>query len=200
VTRTYPIRVAGNSGPMPGEITWPKLYRVIRAKVMMQRMPWPHYLPVVSAQSLKEYEERLAALVKQVKGPELDIDAWSDEERYIHRVILSEGPSQALREMSEEQRNQLQQFFEMTTVTRKVRRVASLNHDMVEEAIRLNGCHEMWITFLNYEFPQLWGATNADVVRHEAQGWLDNLSKRWQVPIVGVSTEREARHHLVIEV
>ena len=198
VTRTYPIRVAGNSGPMPNEITWPKLYRIIMAKLQSKRR-WPKELAVIKPDSLTQYEAHLQQLIREAYGPEKTIEHWTREERYQHRVILSEAPTRAWREMPWLVRDELSKFFEMTTVTNKIRRVALLDGDMVEAAIRLNGCYEMWLTFLNYEFPSLWGTTDVERVKKEAGAYLRQLSDRWAVPIVGVSTEREAQHHLRID-
>ncbi len=48
---------------------------------------------------------------------------------------------------------------ERTTVTKKVRRVATFSYDQVREAAQLNGATEIALTFCDYVSPELAGAT-----------------------------------------
>lgn len=92
VCRTYPIRVAGNSGPMTNEITWDELNERIVANGGVEIKP------------------------------------------------------------------------EKTTVTKKVRRIAEWDRDLLNSAIVLNEPTEYALTFADYVDPSLYGTTDYDRV------------------------------------
>lgn len=64
---------------------------------------------------------------------------------------------------------------ERTTVTKKVRRVATFSLDQVEEAVTLNGPTEIALTFADYLSPRLAGATTADEMDSDADSELLGL-------------------------
>jgi adenylosuccinate synthase len=84
-------------------------------------------------------------------------------------------------------------------VTNKLRRVSNFSLETVKEALLLNGGHEMWLTFLNYEFPELWGSADAAWAAHIAMDYLFDLEEQLCAPIVGVTTGPESEHHLWIK-
>jgi adenylosuccinate synthase len=172
VVRTYPIRVAGNSGPMMNEISWPELARDINEKRADIGMD-----PIVSEDSIQRFENAVKAQVAQHtwKVPfgsnGLDQHRWTD--RYSYRVGLSEIHKSALDTLDEITMTDLRRLFEMTTVTKKLRRVARLSMADVAVAARQVRPHRLAVTFLNYEFPERW-YSNEDVTGKEL-AYLENI-------------------------
>lgn len=111
VIRTYPIRVAGNSGPLPNEITW---------------------------------EELSNRIGKQVQ--------------------------------------------EITTVTKKVRRVAEFDIEIVKRAISVNRPTQIALQFLNYFYPEDEGKNSWDSLSQEAKTYIENLERDLKVPITLIGT------------
>lgn len=100
VVRTYPIRVAGNSGPMPQEITWPNLAREINRKLMLHRMPQR-----VKSYAIEQFEAALHDIATSGKydlpghydgSVDYDMHTWAQKERERFRVALSEMHKDAL--------------------------------------------------------------------------------------------------------
>jgi adenylosuccinate synthase len=114
VIRTYPIRVAGPSGPLPREITWDE----------------------VSSRTGKE-------------------------------------------------------TIEMTTVTKKVRRVAEFDPGVVQKAIRINRPTYIALQFLNYVFPELEGVDDWTDLTYAAREYIKHLERMLSVPILLIGTGRE---------
>jgi adenylosuccinate synthase len=111
VIRTFPIRVAGNSGPLPNEISWEELSKRIGRDVI-----------------------------------------------------------------------------ETTTVTRKVRRVAEFDKDMVREAARVNGATFMVINFVDYLHPEMEHVTRMENIPDEVHSWLHGVAAYVDIPIVWIGT------------
>lgn len=156
VLRTYPIRVAGNSGPMPQEISWPILAREINAKRAAGGMS-----PIVAESAIRAFEEAVKTAIHAfgpvgtpVGSTGLDQHEWRD--RVAFRTALSELNKIALSYLSAEERAELSRLFEMTTVTKKLRRVARLDETALQIAARQVRPHRVAVTFLNYEFPCRW--------------------------------------------
>lgn len=111
VIRTYPIRVAGNSGPLPYEITWEELSRRIG----------------------KHVEEK-------------------------------------------------------TTVTKKIRRVAEFDIEIVRRAILINRPTQIALQFLNYLYPHDEGKNSWESLSEEARNYIENLERELGVPITLIGT------------
>ena len=111
VIRTYPIRVAGNSGPLPNEISWEELSNRIGKKVE-----------------------------------------------------------------------------EMTTVTKKVRRVAEFDIGIVKKAIAINRPTQIALQFLNYLFPKDENKNSWDSLSKEAKMYIENLERDLSIPITLIGT------------
>lgn len=191
VARTYPIRVAGNSGPMPLEWTWPELYRYMWDVAGSGRRK----MPIVTEDSLARFELELRTALHAMGCPlGHDIDQWAATARVEWRRALSEAPTTALLACPAANRLALSSFIEKTTVTNKIRRVARWHLPTVREAINLNGCFGMWISFLNYRFPDVWGDTN--LLSGRALDWVEQQARLLGVPILGVTTERQPENHI----
>lgn len=106
VARTYPIRVAGNSGPLTGEISW-----------------------------------------EDVGQPP-----------------------------------------EITTVTKKVRRVATFDLQQVADAAEVNWPSLLVITFMDYLFPDLAGATDPAQLTPDALGWIAHVEDGTGCRVFAVGT------------
>lgn len=177
VARTYPIRVAGNSGPMADEITWPILAREINAKLASYGMD-----ARVKEESIREFEgaQRLCAANHTI--PEwsdgTDQHKWTvwDQENYA--TALSQLNADAMRcvkeNLPEVYDDLTSHLFEFTTVTGKPRRIARFNnYDMSVSCLR---DRPSWVavTFLNYEYPVLWNGRAPDLEHYWSSLGLAN--------------------------
>lgn len=191
VVRSHPIRVAGNSGPMPGETTWPELADRVNRQCRMNHIP-----EIVPTGALERFKKVLRDVVL-AQFPEVIKDlgdlkafepnSWTNEERVRHRVCLSEANAMALVLLGSEDVEALA-FFEKTTVTKKLRRIANFDTESVLEAIRMNRPTRIAYTFLNYDYPELWHETSALSIGIQAKSRLDALTEELGVPIQYVST------------
>ena len=165
VVRTYPIRVAGNSGPMSREISWPDLARAINGKRAAHSLP-----PIVDDSAIQTFEESVRHVVArgwQGRVPRgsngLDQHTWGPDDRKFYSVAVSEIHKEALDLIEYEDGHrtpgvlpQLLRLFEMTTVTKKLRRVAMLSGvDLIVSALQCRP-HRVALTFMNYEYPEHW--------------------------------------------
>lgn len=163
VARTFPIRVSGNSGPMNLEISWPSLARRINKQLAMFDKP-----PLVDPAHLAEFESCLVMAYHDhhyyevPPGDIYDPAYWSPHNRDRYRKAASELHRTALSQLSPEALQGLSGFFEMTTVTKKLRRIALLDIGQLKEACRINRPKSIIITFANYAWPELWGATSLE--------------------------------------
>lgn len=160
VVRTYPIRVAGNSGPLPREISWPMLARRINDKRIAMGKP-----PIVSEHAILLFELAVEQAGKQFHIPswgKLDVTSanfqheWTTPERVEFQEGLSEINKVALLALPEHVRKELEQLFEMTTVTKKLRRIANISWRELRSAAYQVRPHRVALTFMNYEFPDQW--------------------------------------------
>lgn len=157
VARTYPIRVAGNSGPMPGEITWD-----IIAERINEKLPQP----MIDPRSIDAWRRAVRWVAEQFDTPPtIALQPWSatayDRERY--KEFLSEYAKRALELLDLDTRNDLLKLFEVTTVTRKLRRVAEFDRRQYDYTCRVERPHSTVVTFMNYRLPRLWGKTADDL-------------------------------------
>jgi hypothetical protein len=192
VLRSYPIRVAGNSGPMPDEISWPILAREINGYRKGFEQP-----AMVPESAIQEFENCLTRVVRSdypdvwttLGDRATQFHLWSPEECQLFRVCLSEANATALKQMSEIGRANLA-FFEKTTVTKKLRRIARFSYTEAKLAILMNAPTSIAYTFINYDMPELWSETNAKTVMFSAKDRLDQLQTLLGVPVDYVTTER----------
>ena len=151
VYRTFPIRVAGNSGPMPREISWPDFTR--------------DFCPdIVHPNAVLEFEQVFDRVRREryPAAPDGDPAYWSPASREAHREACSELHALTLRTLSEGSRRELLKLWEVTTVTRKLRRIAKWDWPTFQYSIMLNRPDYIALTFMNYRFPNLWGISVND--------------------------------------
>lgn len=153
VARTYPIRVAGNSGPMKDEIDWPTLARRMNKRLKAFGKP-----PIVEEDAIAAYEKALA-VVTQGKPP---------------REAQLYGSTWALEALTEQYRAEVMKLFETTTVTKRVRRIAELDVEQLRLTVKKEHPAFLALTFLNYSFPELAGARE---LHKEALQYVQDLQE-----------------------
>jgi adenylosuccinate synthase len=151
VMRTYPIRVAGNSGPMPGEISWPRLANLINDRQGIER---------VGEWALSEWNAglALARANNYPEAPSPEPACWTQQQRQENREAASELHNEAFKLMSTKAQAELCKLFEFTTVTKKLRRIGEWDWNVAQKSLMLNRPHHIALTFANYKWPKLWGA------------------------------------------
>ena len=207
VCRTYPIRVAGNSGPMGSEIEWTDLARSINRRLDKAGLP-----PLVAPDAIAEFDAAIdAAAIRAVESgkytvPTLGLhlntrlSSWTPEDRSTYRVAASELHRDALNSVAPSTLIELKKLFEMTTVTKKLRRLAKLDWDDLEFAVAVNRPEWICMTFLDYDFPELRNITAKEATEaitneldphHEAIKQVCQMTadvqKRLDVPVRAVS-------------
>ncbi|MEY3868773.1 MAG: hypothetical protein RLZZ338_2664 [Cyanobacteriota bacterium] len=111
VVRTYPIRVAGNSGPLPNEISWSELSKRIGKNIQ-----------------------------------------------------------------------------ETSTVTKKIRRIAEFDMEIVKRAIIVNRPTQIALQFLNYLFPEDENVVAWSELSSEAKHYVTNMENQLGIPITLIGT------------
>lgn len=153
VVRTYPIRVAGNSGFLPLEMSWPELAREVNEKRRAAGK-----VELVSETALREFENAITVEAAGFEIPDtsLGLDQHKWEDRFKYQIALSELNAAALQALRASTYAELCRFFELTTVTRKLRRVAKLSLPDLHHAAQLVRPDRVALMFMNYEFPESW--------------------------------------------
>lgn len=172
VVRCLPIRVAGNSGPLPHEISWVDVCKDINLRLHRFRLP-----PRVQPETLVAFETACRRVADEYwsKGrlhfegtaPKdlAGIEYWTPLDREMNPVYVSELHREALTLLSDTQVTDLRRVFEMTTVTGKIRRVAHLDVKTLQNSVILNQPSSIALTFVNHLFPEMWDLTEASQFR-----------------------------------
>lgn len=210
VCRTYPIRVAGNSGPMSGEIEWMDLARSINSKLGAAKLP-----PLVNPLAIDEFERAMDLAAAQAADEDryvtpmlgthanIRLSSWTPAERSEFRVAASELHRDAIRLLDNsnpETLAELRKLFEMTTVTKKLRRIAKVDWDDLLYAATINRPTWIAMTFMDYEFPELRNITAkqaieaindeanplCDAIRRVCQ-YTGDVQRRLEIPVRAVS-------------
>lgn len=184
VVRTYPIRVAGNSGPMPYETSWPDIAREINRKRGQAGVT-----PIVAEWAIDSFEKIVRACACNFKMPKgsdgLDQHIWADREKY--KEALSELHATTLKHLTEDCVAELSRLFEFTTVTKKLRRVARLDYPTLEFAGKLCRPHRIALTFMNYQFPLDWFQKPTSTIPESQLGYMRGIGATCGAPIALVS-------------
>jgi adenylosuccinate synthase len=190
--RTYPIRVAGNSGPLPNEISWVELARSINYKldklgkdaIVLEKslIAWQHAIEDVKLHAHYPVPGRFDP--EQVQGVD----------RVTYQTYLSEVHRDAWEQLDQETRTELARLFEFTTVTHKLRRIGMMDLPQLKRAVMLNRPSWLCLTFLNYQFPELWGATVVE--SRPAYDYILALEDDLAVQIGAFTTGPESTHFL----
>lgn len=161
VVRAWPIRVAGNSGPLSQEVSWESFAERINNERVRFGQP-----PMVSPNALSKFRQALAKSAEELKMPGIDFAHWDAATRQRYSAELSAVHRKAFESLDDFTMTELKKLFEMTTVTKKLRRIAALDFDELRYAVMINRPSYVVLTFLNYTFPTLW----------EANSWKDILN------------------------
>lgn len=181
VARTYPIRVAGNSGPMPQEIDWPTLALEINHK--LQEAGKPDLVRKTAIATFLDAKNRFPP------SGYPDVNVWK-----------SEGDRDALRGLPDHTVEELKKLFEFTTVTKKLRRVARLDIDSLKYSVMVNRPEWVCLTFVNYEFPEMWGMTKGTEERSMVFAkYMVDLEMALGVPIHAYTTGPESSNFIPID-
>jgi adenylosuccinate synthase len=184
VVRTFPIRVAGNSGRLPLETTWPVLARKINYRLDL--MGIPNHPLRVSEEALVAFEDQVRALGIETGVHLTTHHTWTDVERERRCGILSDYAGIVMDRLSWSHQAELRRLFEFTTVTKKLRRVAFADVNTIQETVFRVDPSWVAITFLNYEFPEIHGRTDVPAY---ARRWADSICPRVEVATTGPMTE-----------
>jgi adenylosuccinate synthase len=184
VCRTYPIRVAGNSGPMADEIDWYDL-----AKEMNQTLVAQGKDPIIKDFALSLYRGAVIRLAHGAGIQNTEFHTWTPQMRKEHSEFLVNIHQKVMQELPPKTVEELKALFEMTTVTKKLRRIAELNIDDLKYAVSINRPDYIVMNFMNYVFPTLYGYTNPDTPigdlpeYADMMEYLSNIEGQIQTPI-----------------
>lgn len=189
VVRTYPIRVAGNSGPLPNEINWWHLWQIWRGH---------EGAPQVSEAAENLYRRNIDVRA-EIMGYDpgcfsLNMTTEDQAWRYKWREPLSKAPSEALEAVGKQTLglySELASAIEMTTVTKKPRRIAALSIEDLRRTATIERPTYVVVTFMNYLFPEIWMADNKPLAAPEIWRRVDRylywLGSEIGAPVVGYS-------------
>lgn len=204
VARTYPIRVAGNSGPMAKETTWPNIARTINRLLMLRRQPQR-----VKSWAIEEFEKALYEISNSTRwmgklprhndgGVNFDFHKWTPEERLEFRVAVSEIHAEVLNSIGLRALEELENLFELTTVTKKLRRVAEWSGPEVAWSCRVNRGTYLVLTFFNYWHPETWGSQGL-VWCPAYERSCYTVEKDAGIPVRYVTTGPESQHMIRVD-
>lgn len=161
VMRTFPIRVAGNSGPLPNEISWPEL--AIEINESRRRHGMENLVPDESIIAYQDALRKSATLFDLPSGSDgLDMHKWSETDREKYAFALSELPTTAWKALTPDIQTNLSRLFELTTVTKKLRRIGRWTRKTATIASRQMQPSWVALTFMNYWHPYRWFDPPAD--------------------------------------
>lgn len=167
ITRTHPIRVAGNSGPLANEIGWVDLWKKRNEKAGRD---------IVPSELIAQFEAAEEATKKKLDMPGRPHEIVLPSLRERHKSELSEFYATLFADFPK-LFEAIKPYVEMTTVTKKLRRIAELSLIDIEYASALNTPDYIIINFLNYEFPNLEGKTDKDITVGEMEELREYIEK-----------------------
>lgn len=201
VLRTYPIRVAGNSGPMPYETSWPTLAREInhlRADAGLS--------PIVAEPAIQEFEEAcleqgsiFRAQDKMPRGIDgLSLHTMTADQRLYYREAASELHKRAIESLPSDVVDELSKLFEFTTVTKKLRRIARFSTVTVREAVAYSRPHRVAVTFMNYRDPVSW-FDGASMVSQSEWAFLEMIGDITDAKVQWINRGPNPEHILEVQ-
>lgn len=196
VVRTYPIRVAGNSGPMSMETSWPWLARHINDQLSTLGRP-----DLVNELAIAEFEAAVESVASSMPtalphgSNGLDQHLWSTAQRESHKEALSELNKFALSLLDMDTLTEISRLFEFTTVTKKLRRVSHLDTVELRKSSLLTRPHRVAVTFMNYVFPQYWFEVPG-LVPNNMHNYLDLIEVACDAKVDYIGFGPESKHHV----
>ena len=153
VVRTMPIRVAGNSGPLPQEVSW--------ADVARQTDP---ERKLISEDELQEFELMEGSVLVDWQMP-ADIYTYNPVVRLRYAKELSALHGEVFKRLGDRKTAVLKKVFELTTVTKKMRRIGRLDMETLKKSARLNRPTFVHLSFLNYLWPEVLGLNSWEKIK-----------------------------------
>ena len=196
VLRTFPIRVAGNSGPMPGEMGWPEVARMINDARASRGLS-----PVVAEAAIAAFENAVRESMGEAMIPDslgTDLYAWTPDQRRRYAFGVSELHAIAWKRLDPPTQAELRKLFELTTVTKKLRRIAFWDAASVRASSRQARPHWVAMTFMNYLFPEHWYQA-PNVLDAEMSNFIRTVEEQTVAPVKLVGFGPEDRHFLSIK-
>ena len=169
VTRTFPIRVAGDSGPLSGtEIKWSEVSEHATGK------------PVV------EWMKRLE-------------DLTDFEEKKIIKNKLKEWAGSGEGEIKELANNLLSAPYmeEITTATKRKRRVFNFGEADFKKAVCINRPTNLSLTFVDYLNLEDFGKSSWDSLSQRTRDWITTLESKLGVFFKVLSTGPNPEHTII---
>jgi adenylosuccinate synthase len=212
VARTYPIRVAGNSGPMDDEIEWVELARTINAKLLAAGRP-----PLVLESALIAFEMAMVSAADAATRSDryrtpthgdnrnyiTQLSRWDDTTRQVYRVAASELHRDALMSLPPDTVTELRNLFEMTTVTKKLRRLAKLSLSDLRFSVMVNRPDWICITFMDYVEPTLANTNNTIAMdisaAVRATQYCRDIESATRVPVKAFTTGPNVEHMVGVD-
>jgi adenylosuccinate synthase len=195
VIRTMPIRVAGNSGPMgEKETRWPDLATMVNKKLLAAGK-----FPIVDQDLVDKFDQFEKQYINEnlpAQGDDQVIEAdytkWTTEQRWANADFLSKLHVNVLKLFTAAEVTELKKFFEITTVTKKLRRIAYIDNKELAYSIMINRPTYLDINFLNYLFPSCYGAETVEELQNCAEwplidNFLQNITIKFKVAICRVN-------------
>jgi hypothetical protein len=158
---------------------------------------------VVHEASLAKFEDHLRELAGGMYDlPDyLDPTAqhlWPDPDRLRYRRALSELNAKALSSMDGASYRDLMRLFEMTTVTKKLRRIAEIDNHALARASTLIRPSWVAMTFMNYIYPEKWGIIPGEmdmgILEHECGGAINTVAMMMSAPVMAATFGPEDKH------
>lgn len=190
VCRSMPIRVAGNSGPLENEIEWTDLARRINEK--REEL---YKDPIVQPDLLTVFENQCVELASTWGFPSSRPSEWMPEERKEFSNQLVNYHKEAFKRIGDVPTEELKNLFEITTVTKKLRRIADVDFVQLHKAVELNRPTFVVLTFMNYLFPESQMCQNLGMLRKmkcwpEFLQWVVDFEDELKVTVGFVSTNK----------
>ena len=126
-----------------------------------------------------------------------DQHAWGEVDREKYKVALSELNAEALASLPPSTVAELKKLFEMTTVTKKLRRIAGLSYHELARASMLIRPTSIAITFMNYRFPEYWYRT-PEKLDDAMVTYINDISKTCRAPVDILSFGPDVEHTMLI--
>lgn len=176
VARTFPIRVAGASGPLSGtEIDWDEVAEHATEK------------------PIKKWRRQLSDIEDILKNGTFSASDTHTELEYAGKRV-SEWRSEA-----EDLRKKIKEveIVEVTTATKRKRRVFLFGEDDFKKAIDINRPNCLTLTFVDYLNIEDFGKASWDSLSQRTRDWITTLESKMGVFFKYLSTGPKPEHTII---
>jgi adenylosuccinate synthase len=95
-------------------------------------------------------------------------------------------------ELDDQTREDLERLFEMTTVTKKLRRIAALDYNDLKRAARQIRPDRVVVTFMNYLYPERW--CTSGLPTEEERAFLVGIEDACGAPVTMINRGPRPEH------